>query len=74
LLLCFGGSVEISMKKLLSHMTECSTEEGHPLQTIHEKPIKFRLKEYLEGYLLHCMETTWSHVVQVSVMSHANYG
>jgi len=68
-------SVEISVKKLLSHMTECSTEEGHPLQTIHKEPINFRLKkEHLESYLLHCMETTWSPVVQVCVMSHANCG
>jgi hypothetical protein len=36
-------------------MTEWSTEEGHPVQTMHKEPINFRLKEeLLESYLLHC--------------------
>jgi hypothetical protein len=58
------------MKKLL-----WSIEEGHPLQTVHEEPINFRLKkENLKSYLLHRLETTWNPVVQVCVMSDANYG
>jgi hypothetical protein len=42
------------MKKLL-----WSIKEGHPLQTMHEEPINFRMKkENVESYLHHCMETT----------------